>query len=231
MWQANIFTVFPEIYPANLGISNLQKTHGTLWQLNVVDLKDYSVKYGRIDDIPYGGGAGMVLCPDVFERALYSLSPDMQKLKRIYLSPRGKKITQDDFKSLSKTGGVSLLCGRYEGVDQRILDFYDFEEWSLGDFILMGGDVGALAIIEGCVRLIPGVVQKQESIDNDSFENGLLEHDQYTHPASFHGLDVPEVLLSGNHQAVEKFRLKQAIKRTAKDRPDLWMKYIEENLA
>lgn len=230
MWQANVFTVFPEIYPANLGISNLQKAHGKLWKLNIIDLKLFSAKYGRIDDIPYGGGAGMVLCPNAFENAFNSLDNNAKNVKRIYLSPRGKKISQQDFKGLSKSDGVSLLCGRYEGVDQRILDSFEFEEWSLGDFVLMGGDVGALTIIEGCVRLIPGVVQKQESLDNDSFENDLLEYDQYTHPASFNGINVPKILLSGNHQKIEKFRLQQSIMRTAKSRKDLWFKYMERQL-
>ena len=230
MWQANVFTVFPEIYPANLGISNLQKTHGKLWKLNIIDLKLFSAKYGRIDDIPYGGGAGMVLCPNAFENAFNSLDNNAKNVKRIYLSPRGKKISQQDFKDLSKSDGVSLLCGRYEGVDQRILDSFEFEEWSLGDFVLMGGDVGALTIIEGCVRLIPGVVQKQESLDSDSFENDLLEYDQYTHPASFNGINVPKILLSGNHQKIEKFRLQQSIMRTAKSRKDLWFKYMERQL-
>lgn len=231
MWQASVFTVFPEIYPANLGISNLQKTHGKLWQLNVIDLKQFSSKYGRIDDIPYGGGAGMVLCPNVFENAFNALSSDAKNLKRIYPSPRGKKIEQQDFRNLSQSSGVMLLCGRYEGVDQRILDLYDFEEWSLGDFILMGGDIAALAIIEGSVRLIPGVVQKQESIDNDSLENSLLEYDQYTRPRSFNGMDIPAVLMSGNHKEIEKFRLQQSLSRTAEDRQDLWYRYLDSKLS
>ena len=227
MWTANVFTVFPEIYPANLGISNLKKTKGTLWDLNVIDLKKYALKYGRIDDTPYGGGAGMVLRPDAFKNAFDSaLSSDQQACKRVYLSPRGRKIKQDDFKEISKSNGVTLLCGRYEGVDQRILDYYDFEEWSLGDFILMGGDVGALAIIEGCVRLIPGVVQKYESIECDSFENGLIEHDQYTRPDEFMGLTVPEILKSGNHAAINEYRLHQSMELTRASRPDLWMSYI-----
>ena len=231
MWTANVFTVFPEIYPANLGISNLKKTKGVLWDLNVIDLKQYALKYGRIDDTPYGGGAGMVLRPDVFKNAFDSaLSSKQQACKRVYLSPRGRKIEQEDFREISKSDGITLLCGRYEGVDQRILDFYGFEEWSLGDFILMGGDVGALAIIEGCVRLIPGVVQKYESIECDSFENGLLEHDQYTKPDVFMELTVPDILKSGNHAEINKYRLHQSMERTKTSRQDLWTSYIESEV-
>lgn len=228
MWIANVFTVFPEIYPANLGISNLRKTRGKLWDLNVIDLKKFGNKYGRIDDTPYGGGAGMVLCPDVFERAFKSIENPVDKM--VYLSPRGRAICQQDFKNISKSDGITLLCGRYEGVDQRILDYYEFEEWSLGDFVLMGGDVAALTIIEGSVRLIPGVVQKEESIENDSFENGLLEHDLYTKPRVFNGLEVPTELRSGDHGKIADFRLKQSILRTRAHRNDLWNKFIADEL-
>lgn len=231
MWIANVFTVFPEIYPANLGVSNLQKTRGKIWDLNVIDLKKFANKYGRIDDTPYGGGAGMVLCPDVFERAFESLDNSVKKTKKVYLSPRGRAIKQDDFKEISQFGGISLLCGRYEGVDQRILDYYEFEEWSLGDFVLMGGDVAALAIIEGSVRLLPGIVQKEESIENDSFENGLLEHDHYTKPNIFKGIEVPQELKSGDHGKIANFRLQQSMAKTRQNRKDLWNKFISDELS
>ena len=230
MWIATVFTVFPEIYPATLGVSGLGKTKGELWDLNVIDLKNFGDKYGRIDDTPYGGGAGMVLRPDVFERAFASVHEERSNNRMIYLSPRGARITQDMLKCLSVSSGVTLLCGRYEGVDQRILDAYNFEEWSLGDFVLMGGDVGALAIIEGAVRLIPGVVQRYESIENDSFENGLLEHSQYTKPRIFHDMSVPDVLLSGDHSKISSFRHEQSVEITMKNRKDLWELYVSNKL-
>lgn len=230
MWIATVFTVFPEIYPATLGVSNLGNTKGVLWDLNVVDLKRFGDKYGRIDDTPYGGGAGMVLRPDVFERAFMSVSANATNSRMIYLSPRGKKITQNDFKDISTSSGITLLCGRYEGVDQRIIDVYGFEEWSLGDFILMGGDVGALTIIEGCVRLLPGVVQKRESIENDSFENTLLEHNQYTKPRVFKNMAVPDILLSGDHSKIAAFRHMQSVSVTKANRNDLWNMYISKKM-
>lgn len=230
-WTACVFTVFPEIYPGSLGVSKLGKgLEDGVWNLNIIDLKKFGDKYDRIDDTPYGGGAGMVLRPDVMERAMDTLSNECLNLRRIYFSPRGKKITQRDFKTVSKSDGVCLLCGRYEGVDQRILDFYNFEEWSLGDFVLMGGDVVALAVIEGCVRLLPGIVQKEESIESDSFENGLLEHNQYTKPYNFNGLKVNDILLSGNHQKIDSFRLNESKAITQKLRPDLWREYVKNNL-
>lgn len=231
MWQANVFTVFPEIYPGNLGVSAINRERGKLWDLNIIDIKLFANKYGRIDDTPYGGGNGMILSPTVFEKAFRSLSEPQKLYKRVYLSPRGHHIEQKDLQNLSQSSGVTLLCGRYEGVDQRILDQYEFEEWSLGDFVLMGGDVGALLIIEGCVRLIPGIVQKQESINNDSFMNGLLEYDQYTKPYAFNGKNVPDILLSGNHSAIQKYRFEQSMKITKTRRPDLWHKFIKNQLA
>ena len=230
-WTACVFTVFPEIYPGPLGVSNLKKgLDSGVWNLEIVDLKKFGNKNDRIDDTPYGGGAGMVLRPDVFEKAIASIDQNFLKFKKIYLSPRGKKITQNDFKNNIKNDGILLLCGRYEGVDQRILDYYEFEEWSLGDFILMGGDIAALAVLEGSIRLLPGIVQKEESITCDSFENDLLEHNQYTKPLSFHGLNVPEILRSGDHGKIDNFRLNQSKFITKNSRPDLWAKYIDRKL-
>lgn len=230
-WTACVFTIFPEIYPGSLSVSKLGKglIEG-VWDLNVIDLKKFGDKYNRIDDTPYGGGAGMVLRPNVMERAIEALPYDYLNLRRIYFSPRGKRITQNDFKAVSKSNGICLLCGRYEGVDQRILDFYNFEEWSLGDFVLMGGDVAALAVIEGCVRLLSGIVQKEKSIECDSFENDLLEHNQYTKPYDFNGLKLNDILLSGDHQKINSFRLNESKAITRKLRPDLWRKYVKNNL-
>lgn len=229
MWQANVFTVFPDAFPGTLGVSVIGKAlkRGD-WNLNVIDLKKFPVKNDRIDSPPCGGGAGMILSPITFQKAFDTL-PEAEKRKRkIYFSPRGRQFVQTDFEEISKSDGITMLCGRYEGVDQRILDYYQMEEVSLGDFVLMGGEVPALAILEGCVRLLPGVVGNHESIEDDSFQSGLLEHNQYTLPQKFFDLSVPEVLLQGNHKKINEFRLEQAKMITKNRRPDLWRKYVEK---
>lgn len=227
MWQANVFTIFPQTYPGNLGVSLIGKAlEKKIWNLNLIDLKNFPAKNDRIDSSPYGGGNGMILSNLTFEKAFNSLSKDAQKMKKFYLSPRGRQLNQKDITSLSKTDGVTFLCGRYEGVDQRIIDIFDFEEISIGDFVLLGGDAGALVIIEAIVRLLPGVVGDQNSIKDESFQNFLLEYDQYTHPKIFHNLKVPEVLLSGDHKKIEDYRFNLSKFITRKRRPDLWAKYI-----
>ncbi|MDR0968626.1 MAG: tRNA (guanosine(37)-N1)-methyltransferase TrmD [Holosporaceae bacterium] len=231
MWQANIFTIFPEAFPGTLGVSIAKKAFDQKkWNLNVIDLKKFPAKSDRIDSIPYGGGAGMVLSPVVFEKAFDVLSNEEKNWKKIYFSPRGRQMKQTDLEKLSESSGVTMLCGRYEGIDQRIIDFYDMEEISLGDFVLLGGEVAAMAIIEGCVRLLPEVVGNDDSIKDDSFQNCLLEHDQYTKPPVFNGLSVPQVLLSGNHKEIAEFRLNQSKKIVSERRLDLWDQYIEKKL-
>ena len=231
MWQANVFSIFPEAFPGNLGVSLLGKALSQKkWNLNLIDLKKFAVKSDRIDSIPYGGGAGMILSPLVFENAFNSLNESEKKMKKIYFSPRGRQLNQSDLHQLSRLDGITILCGRYEGVDQRILDHYEFEEISIGDFVLLGGEVAAMAIIEGIVRLIPEVVGNDESIHTDSFQESLLEYNQYTKPREFYGLNVPEILLSGHHEEIAKFRLEQSKQITKKKRPDLWNKYISEKI-
>lgn len=231
MWQANVFTIFPEAFPGTLGVSLIGDALAQKkWGLNLIDLKKYPVKSDRIDSIPYGGGAGMILSPLTFEKAFDSLSDDQKKTKRIYFSPRGRQMTQCDLQKLSRAEGVTFLCGRYEGVDQRILDYYEFEEISVGDFVLLGGEVAAMTIIEGIVRLLPEVVGNNESIHTDSFQEPLLEYHQYTRPREFHSLEVSEILRSGDHEKINKFRLKQSIELTKKRRPDVWAKYIAKKL-
>lgn len=231
MWQANVFTIFPEAFPGTLGVSLIGDALAQKkWDLNLIDLKKYPVKSDRIDSIPYGGGAGMILSPLTFEKAFDSLSVSQQKMKKIYFSPRGRQMTQDDLQKLSQSDGVTILCGRYEGVDQRILDYYEFEEISIGDFVLLGGEVAAMTIIEGIVRLLPEVVGNRDSIHTDSFQEPLLEYNQYTRPREFHSLKVPEVLFSGDHEKIKEFRLKQSIEITKKRRPDIWAKYVEKKI-
>lgn len=231
MWQANVFTIFPEAFPGNLGVSLIGKAlNRCLWKLKIIDLKNFPVKSDRIDSIPYGGGDGMVLSPITFEKAFNTLSKEEKKMRKIYFSPRGRQFTQKDFANICASNGITMLCGRYEGVDQRILDDYGFEEFSIGDFVLMGGEVAAMVAIEGCVRLIPDVVGNEGSIKADSFQQYLLEHNQYTRPQVFHGREVPSVLSSGNHAAISEFRTEQSKKITMKHRPDVWGKYVADKL-
>lgn len=231
MWQANVFTIFPMAFPGTLGVSLIGKAlEQQRWRLNLIDLKQFPVKSDRIDDKPYGGGAGMVLSPEVFAKAFDTLTPEQQNLRRIYFSPRGRQFTQQDLKNISETNGITILCGRYEGIDQRIIDYYQLEEVSIGDFVLMGGEVAAMAIIEGCVRLLPQIVGNSESIADDSFQGQLLESDIYTQPACFRGMTVPSVLQSGHHERISRFRLEQSQMLTRKLRPDLWGKYVEKQL-
>jgi tRNA (guanine37-N1)-methyltransferase len=229
MWTANVLTIFPDAFPGNLGVSVIGNAlENGKWRLNLIDLKKFPAKSNRIDFYPHGGGAGMVLSPVVFEGAFETLSTESKKMRRIYFSPRGKQLTQKDLWNLSQSAGITVLCGRYEGVDQRIIDAYEMEEVSIGDFVLLGGEVAAMAIIEGCVRLLPDVVGDQTSIAHDSFQENLLEHNQYTRPKVFRGMNIPDVLLSGNHQKIEKFRENQSKMLTMKKRPDLWAKYIAD---
>jgi tRNA (guanine37-N1)-methyltransferase len=232
MWQANIFTIFPDAFPGTLGVSVVGKAlEKKKWNLKLIDLKKFPVKSDRIDSIPYGGGAGMILSPITFEAAFETLSEDEKKWRKFYFSPRGRQLKQSDLQELSESPGVSMLCGRYEGVDQRIIDFYEMEEISIGDFVLLGGEVAAMAIVEGCVRLLPDIIGNDDSIRDDSFQDCLLEYDQYAKPAVFNGLSVPDALLSGNHQKISEFRLNRSKEITIKRRPDLWDKYVEKHLA
>lgn len=231
MWQANVFTNFPDAFPGNLGVSVIGRAlKNELWRLNCIDLKQFPAKNDRIDSYPYGGGAGMLLSPITFEKSMNSMTPEEGGCKRIYCSPRGRQMSQKDMEDISKSPGITILCGRYEGVDQRILDVYGFEEISIGDFVLLGGEVAAMVIIEACVRLIPGVVGEEESIKYDSFQENLLEYNQYTKPEVFREMKVPEVLVSGNHQKIEEFRNNMAKMITMKRRPDLWAKYVSETI-
>lgn len=231
MWRANVFTIFPEAFPGPLGVSVIGKAlQKGLWNLSIIDLKKFPVKNDRIDSPPCGGGVGMVLSPLAFQKAFETL-PEFERNKRkIYFSPRGRQFLQRDLEEISKSDGITMLCGRYEGVDQRILDHYHMEEVSIGDFVLLGGESAAITILEGCVRLLPGVVGNHESVTDDSFQNDLLEHDQYTLPQKFFDLPVPDVLLQGNHSAINKFREDQAKDITRRLRPDLWCEYVENKL-
>ncbi len=224
-WTAQIITLFPETFPGVLGASLTGKAlqHG-LWQLQTYDLRRHGIgKHRNVDDTPAGGGAGMVLRADVLEAAITEARAATKGLSPlVYLSPRGAPFTQATAQNWARADGVTLLCGRFEGVDERVLHHFGIQEVSLGDFVLTGGEIAAQAMLDATVRLLPGVLGNQASAVEESFSDGLLEHPQFTKPATWQGLDIPEVLLSGNHAKIAAWRQKMSEKITADRRPDLW---------
>ncbi|SDZ43773.1 tRNA (Guanine37-N(1)-) methyltransferase [Jannaschia faecimaris] len=223
-WQANVVTLFPEAFPGVLGhsLTGTALDKG-LWSLRTTDLRRYGEgKHRKVDDTPAGGGAGLVLRPDVVAAALQDARGPGPM---IYLSPRGRPFDQSMAQKLAAGPGVTLLCGRFEGVDQRVLDHFDMTEVSLGDFVLTGGEIAAQALLDATVRLLPGVIGNMASTEEESFSNGLLEHPQYTKPAEWMGRIIPEVLTSGNHGKVAEWRREQSEALTRERRPDLWNLY------
>jgi len=227
-WHATVLTLFPEMFPGPLGISLLGKARDkNLWRLEVRDIREHGLgKHRTVDDSPAGGGPGMVMRADVAAAAIDAVARDGRPL--IYLSPRGKRLDQARVRELVAGPGVLLLCGRFEGLDQRAIEARQIEEISLGDFVLAGGEIPAMALIEACVRLIPGVLGDHASIAEESFAAGLLEYPHYTRPQSFEGRPIPEVLTSGNHSEIAKFRQREAESLTKRLRPDLWTLYEKD---
>jgi tRNA (guanine37-N1)-methyltransferase len=225
MWRASVLTLFPEMLPGPLGVSLAGKALASgLWSLEAVDIRGFATdKHGTVDDTPAGGGAGMVMKADVVARALDAVPADPRP--RLLMSARGRPLTQARVSALAKGEGAVILCGRFEGVDERLIEARSLEEVSLGDFVLSGGEIAALALIDACVRLIPGVMGKEASGIEESFSDGLLEYPQYTRPALFEGRTIPEVLTSGDHGKVAKWRLSEAERLTKERRPDLWAAY------
>lgn len=229
-FTAKIITLFPDAFPGTLGLSLTGKALDFgLWQLETIDLRTFGEgKHRNVDDTPAGGGAGMVLRADVvdaaFRHARIGTPVDRARWPVIYLSPRGKPFTQDTARRLAQAEGLTMLCGRFEGVDQRVLDHHQVEEISLGDFVLTGGEIAAQAILDATVRLIPGVLGNAASADEESFSDGLLEHPQYTRPAVWEGQEIPAVLQSGNHAEIAKWRRARSEELTRARRPDLWEK-------
>ena len=228
MWQARIFTLYPEIFPGHLekglyGKALLNKT----WSLDIVNIRDSAEdKHKTVDDTPFGGGTGMLMKADVLAR---SIDHNVNKNEKIfYLSPKGKLFDQKIAKSLSKENCVNLICGHFEGVDQRLLETRNIEEISVGDFILSGGETAAFVIIDSVLRLVPGVLGNEKSVNDESFENGLLEYPQYTKPQIWEEKSVPDVLLSGDHNKIKDWRLSQSEAITRHRRPDLWQKYKKD---
>ncbi|WP_105514318.1 tRNA (guanosine(37)-N1)-methyltransferase TrmD [Defluviimonas denitrificans] len=229
-WAARIVTLFPEAFPGTLGLSLTGKALDQgLWSLETIDLRPFGIgKHRNVDDTPAGGGAGMVLRADVvaaaLDQAAIGTPPDRAAWPVVYLSPRGKPFDQAMARRWAAAEGITLLCGRFEGVDQRVLDHYAIEEVSLGDFVLTGGEIAAQAMIDATVRLLPGVLGNASSTEEESHSHGLLEHPQYTRPAVWEGREIPSVLTSGNHAEVEKWRRTEAERLTRERRPDLWAK-------
>ncbi|MHA6324656.1 tRNA (guanosine(37)-N1)-methyltransferase TrmD [Roseivivax sp. CAU 1753] len=230
LWTAQVITLFPEAFPGTLGLSLTGRAlQDKLWQLETIPLRDFGEgRHRNVDDTPAGGGAGMVLRADVMEKALIEararIAPDAPLL---YLSPRGTPFTQDRARALAAGPGMTLICGRFEGLDQRVIDHFGVEEVSLGDFVLTGGEIAAQALIDASVRLIPRVLGNQTSVEEESFSHGLLEHPQFTKPAVWNGRAIPEVLLSGHHAKITDWQRNEAERLTKERRPDLWRAYLQ----
>ena len=228
-WTAHILTIFPDMFPGPLGHSLAGRALAEkVWDLRTVDIREFAIdKHGTVDDSPFGGGPGMVMRADVLNAALESVAAAPGPV--IYLTPRGRSFDQERAAALASGPGVTLLCGRFEGIDERVIDARGFEEGSVGDFVLSGGEPAAMSVIDACVRLLPGVVGTRESLAEESFAQGLLEYPQYTRPATWRGRSAPDVLLSGHHENIRAWRLAQAERITRERRPDLWERYVARN--
>ena len=225
MWQAQVFTLYPDVFPGPLSKGLYGKAMSkNIWNLKVVNIRDAAEdKHKTVDDTPYGGGSGMLMKPDVLAKSLDQNKNEGEKI--LYLSPRGKKFDQNYAKELSKEKSISIICGHFEGVDERVLSTRNIEEVSIGDFVLSGGESAAFVVIDSILRLLPGVLGNENSTINESFENGLLEYPQFTKPQIWEEKAVPEVLLSGDHSKIKHWRLSQSEAITRDRRPDLWEKY------
>lgn len=224
--KIDILTLFPEMFtPLKTSIIGRAVDSGKL-EINIIDIREYTLdKHKKCDDTPFGGGAGMVMMPQPIASAIDAIDPN-HTARRIYLSPKGRTFNQSKVIEYGKLEHILLLCGHYEGVDQRVLDLYIDEELSIGDFVLTGGEIPAMAVVDGVARYVDGVINDQ-SLLQESFASGMLEYPQYTRPQEFMGLKVPEVLLSGHHANIDKWRFEQSQKITAKNRPDLLLKEKE----
>ena len=215
IFKVSILTLFPEIFPGPLGVSLLGNAlQNKLWELNLINIRDFAKdRHKSVDDTPYGGGAGMVMKPDVIEMALNSISDFPGQ--RVCLTPRGKRLSQQKVKKLSLEDGLVLLCGRYEGIDQRVIDYYNFDEISIGDYVVTGGESAAIVLLESVLRLLPNVLGGNETLKEESFsDTSLIEYPQYTKPKEWNGVNVPEVLISGDHGKIKNWRNKERVKIT-----------------
>jgi tRNA (guanine37-N1)-methyltransferase len=225
-WRATVLTIFPEMLPGPLAYSLAGKALGAgVWRLETVDIRDFARdKHRSVDDAPFGGGPGMVMRPDVLDAAIEGTGGTGPLL---LLSPRGRPLDQEAVRAFADGPGITLVCGRFEGIDERVIEARSIEEISLGDFVLSGGEPAAIVLIDACVRLLPGVVGSAETLDEESFAAGLLEYPHYTRPQVWQRRAVPEVLVSGDHARVREWRRAQAERLTRERRPDLWRRYLE----
>jgi tRNA (guanine37-N1)-methyltransferase len=225
MWRATVLTIFPELFPGPLGASLAGKAaEKGLWSLGAVDIRDFAVDMHRsVDDTPAGGGPGMIMKADVLARAIDAVVPDARP--RLLMSPRGEPLTQAQVCDVANGHGIVAVCGRFEGVDERVIAGRGLKEVSIGDYVLSGGEIAAMALIDACVRLIPGVMGKAASAAQESFAAGLVEYPQYTRPQVWEGRAIPQVLLSGDHAKVEAWRRGEAERMTRERRPELWAAY------
>jgi tRNA (guanine37-N1)-methyltransferase len=226
MWRATVLTIFPDMFPGPLGASLAGKAAARrLWSLAAVDIRDYATdKHRAVDDTPAGGGPGMVMKPDVIARAIDAVAADDRP--RLLMSPRGRLLTQARVRELAGGPGITIVCGRFEGIDERVIAGRSLEEVSIGDYVLSGGEIAAMAVVDACVRLILGVMGKEASGVEETFSDGLLEYPQFTKPQVWEGDSIPEVLISGDHGKVEAWRRDEARRITRERRPDLWAAYL-----
>lgn len=226
MLKAKIFTIFPELFPGFLGYSLTGRAlEEGIWSVETVNIRDYATdKHGSVDDTPCGGGAGMVMRPDILGHALKA---NYRGGKILAMSPKGKPLTQEMVRAYAEEDEINIVCGRFEGIDERVIEAFEIEEVSIGDYILTGGEQAAQILLDAVVRLLPGVLGNAESTMSESFEDNLLEYPQYTRPTEWEGRRVPEILLGGHHRKIENWRREQAMKTTEERRPDLWKKYLD----
>jgi tRNA (guanine-N1)-methyltransferase len=226
MWRATVLTLYPQMFPGPLGesLSGEGLARG-LWRLDTHDIRAHGLgRHRAVDDTPAGGGAGMVLRADVLAAAIDAAAPADDPRPRLLMSPRGRPLDQTRVRALAAGPGVIIVCGRFEGVDERVIEGRGLEEVSIGDYVLSGGEIAAMVVMDACVRLLPGVMGKEASGEEESFEDGLLEYPHYTRPREWEGRTIPEVLLSGNHAAIARWRREEAERLTRIRRPDLWQR-------
>jgi len=229
MFTARIFTLYPDMFPGPLSEGLFGRAlEKKIWSLQKVNIRNYATdKHSTVDDTPYGGGSGMLIKPDVVARALDKNVTNGERV--IFLTPRGKVFNQNTAKKISVEKSINIICGHFEGIDQRVIETRNIQEYSIGDFVLSGGETAAFSILDSILRLLPGILGNESSVKDESFENGLLEYHQYTKPQIWEEKEVPEVLLSGDHAKIKHWRLSQSEAITRDRRPDLWLKYNKKN--